>query len=568
MTDGGQLLREYVEKGSESAFRELVSRYVNFVYGAALRMVGNDAHLAQDVSQTVFVDLARKARTLSSGVMIGGWLHRHTCYVAAHALRTERRRQLRERQAVEMNDSHDNTAANLALVTPILDQAINDLPAEDRSAVLLRFFEEQDFRSVGERLGTTEEAARKRVNRALDKLEASLRRQGVALSVGALATALTAQASAIAPVGLAASISSAALAGAATATSTSLTLLQIISMTKAKIAIVTALIVAGVSVPLVIQHNREVKLRQENEQLRAKETEATRLAAENARLQELVAKRAAASRPATNDQQTRELMKLRGEVGQLRQQAQAAGETAAAATKGQSESALSGLTANPEMRKLIRDQQKAGLGMMYKSFAKDLKLPTEKAEKFNDVLADGIMDSIDVLTTALKQGKSGAELNKLFEKQEAATHAKMSELLGPDDTKKYDDYSRDLLSTLTSEQFKSMMTGDKETKDRQAKELRKIMQEETQAALAGAGLGPNYQPLPMLNFRNIASEEEGERSVQLMNEIYTKAAARSASILSPEDLKKFSEFQNLALNNNRTALAMNRQLMSPAGKRP
>src|SRR5216117_2108116 len=107
MTDSQKLLAEYVQTGSEAAFRELVTRHVNLVYSAALRLVGGDTHRAEDVAQTVFVDLAGRARTLSPDVVLGGWLHRHTCFVAAKAMRGERRRRLRERRAVEMSSQQD-----------------------------------------------------------------------------------------------------------------------------------------------------------------------------------------------------------------------------------------------------------------------------------------------------------------------------------------------------------------------------------------------------------------------------------------------------------------------------
>src|SRR5664280_494645 len=103
MTDSQKLLAEYVQSGSEPAFRELVARYLDLVYSVALRLVEGDTHRAEDVAQTVFADLARQARTLSPDVMLGGWLHRHTCFVAVNTMRGERRRQSRERQAVEMN---------------------------------------------------------------------------------------------------------------------------------------------------------------------------------------------------------------------------------------------------------------------------------------------------------------------------------------------------------------------------------------------------------------------------------------------------------------------------------
>jgi len=114
MTDSQKLLADYVTNGSEAAFRELAARYLDLVYSTAVRLAGGDTHLAEDVAQTVFVDLAHLAKNLSSEVKLGGWLHRHTCFVAAKTLRGERRRQFRERQAAEMNALPDHSEARLA----------------------------------------------------------------------------------------------------------------------------------------------------------------------------------------------------------------------------------------------------------------------------------------------------------------------------------------------------------------------------------------------------------------------------------------------------------------------
>src|SRR5215475_8805533 len=147
------LLSEYANGGSEKAFRDLVSSYIHFVFSTALRIVGGDRPLAEDVTQTVFTDLARKAGSLPADVQLGGWLHRHTCFVARKTLRRERRRIAREKQAVELHSIEDYTEANLAQLALVLDEVIDDLGAEDRNAVVLRFFEEMDYRSIGEALG-------------------------------------------------------------------------------------------------------------------------------------------------------------------------------------------------------------------------------------------------------------------------------------------------------------------------------------------------------------------------------------------------------------------------------
>ncbi len=206
MTDTNQLLREYAQRGSESAFRKLVACYLDLVYSVALRRAGGDFHLAQDIAQTVFTDLARKARSLPPDVRLGGWLHRHTCFVASTIMRSERRRWARERQAVEMNSLNgaiQNAADDLG---PVLDEAIDRLDASDREAIVLRFFERRDLREVGVALGISEDAVQKRVSRAVDKLREQMTASGVATTTTALGAALVTSAVSAAPAGLVSTI--------------------------------------------------------------------------------------------------------------------------------------------------------------------------------------------------------------------------------------------------------------------------------------------------------------------------------------------------------------------------
>jgi len=559
MTNSQQLLAQYAETGSETAFRELVACYVDLVYSAAVRLVNGDAHLAEDIAQTVFADLARKARGLSSEVMLGGWLHRHTCFVASNTLRAERRRQARERQAVEMNSIEDHSAENLARVAPMLDEAINQLEAEDRAAIVLRFFEQNDFRAVGEALGSNEEAARKRVDRALDKLHGSLTRRGVVLSVTALGSMLATHAVTAAPVGLAVSISGAALAGAAAGGGATITILEIMSMTKLKIGIITAVVVAGVTIPLVVQQRTQTKLAAVNESLRQQAELNRQLTEENERLAKLT-QRATAPAPASNSPSL-ELLRLRGEVGRLRQE-----NTTAAMSKSNAPSALSGITDNPEMYKVIRDQQKAGLTMIYKDFTNRVNLPPEQSEQFVNLLADDVMENIDRITEVLREGKSPAAMDQVFAEQEAALLEKVKTLLGPEASAQYQEYTKNLASYLTAEQFKSMMTGEKDAKDEKSRQLYQLLLQETQAELANAGLPADYQTVPTLNFRNFASESEAERNLQLLDSIYGRAAAKAGAFLSEQEIEKFAEFRAKAINGNRMALALNRKLMAPGGK--
>ena len=320
MTDSQRLLTDYVRNGSEPAFRELVARYINLVHSAAVRLVAGDVHLAEDVAQTVFVDLARMAGSLSSEVMLGGWLHRHTCYVAAKTMRTERRRQSRERQAVAMNSLNDHSDANLAQLTPFLDDAINRLGARDRTAIMLRFFEQRDLRSVGQALGSNEDAAQKRVARALEKLRALLKKRGVTLSVAALGAALTAEAVSAAPAGLVASVCGVALASAAAGGGTAVTLLKLMTLTKLKVGVISALVLAGVATPLLIQHQSANKLREQFAFLRQQADATAQLKLENERLANLLAQ--ASDVQSRSNDQLRELQRLRSSRGKLREEKQ------------------------------------------------------------------------------------------------------------------------------------------------------------------------------------------------------------------------------------------------------
>ncbi len=555
MTDTRQLLADYLDSGSEAAFRDLVASYVDLVYSAAIRLVNGDAHLAEDVAQTVFADLAKLARTLPRDVMLGGWLHRHTCFIASKVLRTERRRQERERQAVAMNALEDHSAANLASLTPVLDEAVNQLNPEDRAAILLRFFEQKDFRSVGESLGSTEEAARKRVDRALEKLQGLLKVRGVTLSGAALASVLAAHSVSAAPVGLAVAASSFALASAASGAGTTLTILEIMSLTKLKVAVITAVVAAGVAIPWVIQHQTETKLAEANDALRQQRLQSEQLAAENARLTRLAATPTPA--PVATNNSSLELLRLRGEVARLRQDV---------ASRTNGPSVLSGIKADPAMWQTIREQQKVGMGMLYKDFAKKLNLPKEQTDKFTELLADDVMENIDHITAVLRDGLTPQQMEPIFAGQEAAMLEKVQALLGDEALGQYQEYSQRMASNISAEQFKSMMSGEKEEKDAKARQFYNLMLAETAQALADAGLPANYQTLPILNFRNIASESESEKNLKLLDGIYEKTAAHAGAFLTPEEVAQFAEFRAKAINNQRMVLKMNRTMMSPGGK--
>ena len=200
ITDG-ELLRRYNRQRSEAAFEELVQRRINLVYSAALRQVNNDPHLAEDVTQAVFTDLARKAATLWQHPSLIGWLYTSTRYQAAKLARTEQRRSLREAEACAMNaiDSTSEPEADWTQIRPLLDEAMHHLSDQEREVVLLRHFQQLSYAEIGLRFGLAEDAARMRVNRALTKLHDNLSKRGVTTTALALAGLLSAMPSARPP---------------------------------------------------------------------------------------------------------------------------------------------------------------------------------------------------------------------------------------------------------------------------------------------------------------------------------------------------------------------------------
>lgn len=209
------LLLAYAESHSENAFAELVKRYLPLVYGAALRRVGGDTHLAEDVAQMVFTALSRDARRLAQHPNLAGWLFTTTRYLAAKAVRTERRRQSRERMAADDTSAAESADETLAQLRPVLDEVIMELRELDRQMLLLRFFRGLRLAEIAAQLNSSENAVQKRIERALERLNALLSRRGITSTGAALAFALEQHAAVSVPAGLTAAATTAGLAGGA-----------------------------------------------------------------------------------------------------------------------------------------------------------------------------------------------------------------------------------------------------------------------------------------------------------------------------------------------------------------
>lgn len=328
-----ELLRDYAASRSEAAFAELVRRHVDLVYSAALRMV-RDSHLAQDVSQGVFVALARQAGQLTERAVLCGWLHRAAQNLAAQTVRTEVRRRAREEEASAMIASTDPAPeAPWEQIAPHLDAFLGGLSEADRDALLLRYGERKSAREMAERLGISEAAAQKRVTRALERLRGLLAGKGVTTSAAGLMTLLTVNTVQAAPAGLAATLSAAALlAGTVSPVSImAVAAAKTLTMSTLQKTVFTAVLLAGIGTGLY-QVRQVTSLRTEVQALRQAQGPLA------AQLDQLARER----NDATNhvaallrelDQlkgRSKDLWRLRGQVSNLRRDLDSAAEESAA----------------------------------------------------------------------------------------------------------------------------------------------------------------------------------------------------------------------------------------------
>ncbi len=321
-----QLLERYARQHAEDAFAELVCRHLDLVFSAALRQV-RSPQLAEEVAQSAFTDLARQAHQLAPDTVLSAWLYQVTRRTAIDVVRREARRQAREQVACELNAMHTPASscqnpmgadADWAHIEPLLEEAMQELDDADRVAVLLRYFENKSLREVGQTLGTNEDAARKRVSRAVDRLREFLARRGVAVGASGLGALISANAVQAAPAGLAATIS-VAVAGTTITTAASATATKAFAMTALHKTVITATVVAAVGTGVYeIRHASRLRdqvrtLQQQQapltEQIQQLQQDRGGLAGKLARLRE---------EHERLSQDRSELLRLRGEVGVLR----------------------------------------------------------------------------------------------------------------------------------------------------------------------------------------------------------------------------------------------------------
>jgi RNA polymerase sigma factor (sigma-70 family) len=319
------LLRQFARDHSQAAFTVLVNRHVNLVYSAALRQV-RSPQLAEEIAQSVFSDLARAAGRLNEATggapVLTAWLYQVTRRTAIDAIRKESRRRLREQIAVEMTNMNA-TANDWTHIEPLLDDAMAALDETDRSAILLRYFENKRLREVGEALGTNDDAAQKRVSRAVERLREFFSKRNVTIGAGGLAVLISANAVQSAPVGLAATISAAAvLTGTAVHTSAVITATKAIAMTTISKTLITVTLAVVASAGIYEAHHA-AQLREQNQTLQQQQAPLAEKIRQLQRERDDATNRLESlmDELAKTKSNNLELLKLRGEVTWLRNQA-------------------------------------------------------------------------------------------------------------------------------------------------------------------------------------------------------------------------------------------------------
>jgi len=312
-----ELIEAFNREQSQDAFTELVRRHLDLVYCAALRQV-RSPQLAEEVAQSAFIDLARNAARLKADTVLTAWLYKVTRRRAINVVRGEARRQVREQIASQLN-AMNATAADWTYIEPVLDEAMDALNDTDRTAVLLRYFENRSLHEVGEALGITDAAAQKRVIRAVERLREFLGKRGVGMSAASLLVLISGNAMHAAPAGLAAAISSAAALAGTVGAATTAAATKAIAMTTLQKTLIIAAIAATAAVG-VHEARRASGLQnqvQVLQQQRASLLDQVRQVESESFSNKLV--RADRS-SAANTERLRELLRLRGEVASLRRQ--------------------------------------------------------------------------------------------------------------------------------------------------------------------------------------------------------------------------------------------------------
>ncbi len=414
MNEDAELLRRFAETHAEDAFACLVQRHLGLVFHTALRRTNGDAHRAQDIAQQVFTELARDARTVSNHPVLSGWLYVTTRHLAANAMRAEHRRKQREEVAHRLQDPPPTAPSAWDQLRPELDAVMEELSAPDRDAVLLRFFEDQSYAHIGAALDVSEDAARMRVDRALDKLRGLLAHRGIESTAAALGAALVGHAAGAAPAGLATTVTGAALGSltvAAAGAATTGTLWTFMTTTKTLAGVAGAIACMGIGAGLY---------------------EASGFSPAEKELAELSVQLAQSNAKLIAATETAGVVQAASTIAP---KAVVAGQTAAKASGPNVSPAgntLNLLAGDPEYHRLSMEMFKADLPTRLSMINRKLGLSSDKLASLGELLTEQQQINGDMMAAARAQGLSLTDpnLRKLSTDLNASIVQRIRDLIG------------------------------------------------------------------------------------------------------------------------------------------
>ena len=535
-TDDIELLREYALRNSEQAFATLVSRHIDLVYSAALRRVGNH-HQAQEITQAVFVILARKARSLRPATILPGWLFQTTRLTAANYVRTEIRRARREREAYMQFNPAENPGEPWQQVAPLLNDAIAGLGAKDRDAIVLRFLKGKDYKEVAAALGATEEASQMRVSRALEKLRRLLAKRGVTLTAAGLGGIMMAQGTTAAPAGFAATVA----AGAVHCTGLTASTLSLAAGTMKLMAWTKMQFAVGAVVLALLAYQYHENSAQARQLASARQEL-------HGTIQELATREA---RIAGLQQQTATMVELRRDQQQELERLRARRNARASSTRSGSvapapTTLLSATLQDPDAREALRRGIVGTYGFRYGPFAEELHLSGELEEKLLQAAGDGSMRLLDAIA-AFTEGTITADsaLQVETEVMQNITN-QIRTLTGDEGLKKYEEYTQTYPARALVDQFNKQLGPWPINEDQKAQLLRTIDAEPMEVTRGFIG---------DLDMASCVDLEKMNRQFQRQTEASERILQKAADFLSPDQL------EGLALMQTHNMSAQRRNLL-------